>query len=80
MDKELDLVNIVNSTRKSAYLKKLEKDGAHIGLCNFGIDYRVEQECEDIDVKEANEDDVNAAKNLNPDSQIDSILIGQITG
>jgi len=68
MDKELDLVNIVNSTRKSAYLTKLEKDGAHIPLCNFGIDYRVEQECEGIDCKEANEDDVNAAKNLNPDS------------
>jgi hypothetical protein len=46
MDKELDIVNIVNSSRKAAYLSKIERDGGHIQLCKFNQDYRVEDEYE----------------------------------
>lgn len=80
LDKELDIINLVNSTRKANFLAKLERNPAHVALCKYSADYRVETNEGCLTERDPNADEVAVSRELNPDDHLDAVLIAQITG
>ena len=79
MDIELDIVNIVQATRKAAFLTKLEPNGHSHSLIKFYQDYRIETSLL-LPEKTPDQQDLDAAQHLDPINHNDAILIARING